>query len=1025
METGLDYNPLLAAYLNMARNNCAMAIGHITEKVYGGIKDVEEDSMQDSGLLRKLKSNELPDMNLHVIKMLDHHFPFLKAVLQSRRQNEDMPEDYYQLLYVFILQLNELRNFYTHYLHRPYHVNEEVIHTIKFLFDLSRREVRKRFNLTEADVKHLVRKKLVIVKGQREIQDIPDFAYALTDKDTKSFTLKGIAFFTCLWLERKQAFLFLKQLKGFKSSINAQHKATLETFCYNHIRLPQPKIISDDSNFGLMLDMLEELKRCPTNLYEHLSPQNQQRFKTVDDTEQPDVVLKRSTDRFPYFALKYLEVTKSLPVINFQVDLGNHYFKIYEKTVDGEKRIRRLAKPMKGFGHPADFKIEAMPKDWTSLVKSTDQLEANHTEPYIPYTEPHYHFINNQIGISIGQATDKEKLLDSKKMEPMFWLSLYELPALIFYQLLAEDDRKFDRVSAIISNHKKAITGFFKDLSNGVFDNGLTERELLTELEKRGLKITQIPKPLLEYLRNDIPTNAAIKKAEYRLRELIEETDYRLERLSLDLERSKEKPGSKKYRPIQSGLLAEFMAKDMMLMQPPVDMIKGKATGTLFQVLQARLAFYSRDKHLLQNIYKECNLIESKNAHPFLNNITLTHLFTDYYRNYLIKRKVYLEECLKKCLMGRIGSQSFHFLHLGEREKRADKAYYKTLAAKLISAPINLPRGLFMKKIIDYFKQSDDETLNNIVNTAERANTNYLIKAYNELKSINSSQDFYNWPRTYKAFNIKKQTSKKPAKPEKRYLDTTKLTAEAKKLKESFSRVPAEDGLLIKEQLKYYDDNEKELRLNKACDTLMFLMAKRLLASLESSVFGGLDIKKLKLKDVAPDAEKEILSTTATITLPLQGENTIKNIIHENVKLKNYGDLRRFMKDRRLKSLLPYYPDDNIKKSTIEKELDSFDQVRIDVHQLILEFEKTAAIKYNIPINPIDGFTSFKTILSAIPETDLSIQKRDWANSLRNAFSHNQYPSSDVFKSFIQTASTSSTIAQQLFALAQTTFVLP
>ncbi len=752
----INYNkPLFAAYLNMARNNCYMALSHIDERIYK-IRRIDENALQDCELLKRLSENKKPDESLRVIEMIEHHFPFVKLLIKSR-STLPVPADYANLLTSFIRQLNELRNFHTHYLHKPYTTDSGIIGQLQFLFDASRKEVKTRFSLAEEDVLHLVRKSAYkYVNGKKEYFEEEKYVYAFA-KD-EQFTINGIAFFTALFLERKYSYLFLKQLKGFKSSVDKQKQATLETFCFYHIRIPQPKLQSNDSKMGLLLDILEELKRCPAELYEHLKESDRDRFKFVPDAEmtdeQPEAVLKRSGDRFPYLALRYLELTKGLPGLQFYIDLGKYYFKVYEKSVDGEKRLRRLQKNMKGFGRLDDFELPKMPAQWQQLVKRTDELPEDYPEPYIVYTTPHFHIVNNQLGIRLGAKPAYPSLSPQiKNEEPEIWLSLYELPALIFYHLITKDDRGCKNVLQILSQHRKAIHTFFKDIESGAIVPGFNPETLDQELIKRNLSRDQIPQPILEYLLQQKPSKSAIEKTEDKLTELLNETDYLLKKIDTDSGRAKEKVGSKQFRLIQTGKIADFLARDMMMFQPAVDKIKGKATGTLFQVLQARLAFYGRDKSLLDGLYKECNLIQSKNPHPFLEGLSITNDLIDYYRNYLVRRRVYLEKCKLKCAQGKIASPDFHFLHLGEREKRQGDNYYIKLAGKLIKTPLNLPRGLFMAELIKYFANAGNIELQNIINDNSRVNTVFLLKRYISSALRDNTQDYYIWKRSYLVFN--------------------------------------------------------------------------------------------------------------------------------------------------------------------------------------------------------------------------------------------------------------------------------
>lgn len=151
--------------------------------------------------------------------------------------------------------------------------------------------------------------------------------------------------------------------------------------------------------------MIEELKRCPAELFGLLSPADQQRFRTVvtEEGEDVEVLQKRFGDRFPHLAIRYLEPTGGLPGVQFYVDVGKFNFGIYEKEVERELRLRQLQRRRKGFGHLDDFAEGKMSAQWKALVKSSHELQQGFTEPHIVRAYPQYHFVNNAVGITFSK----------------------------------------------------------------------------------------------------------------------------------------------------------------------------------------------------------------------------------------------------------------------------------------------------------------------------------------------------------------------------------------------------------------------------------------------------------------------------------------------------------------------------------------------------------------------------------------------------------------------------------------------
>ncbi len=1012
---------LFGAYLNMARNNLRMVLTNIEEKVYGKSGNWKEDSMRHSSVIKALEKNEQPDVSKRITDMLLRDLPFLKLTVKSKLNPS--ANDYATSLIEFIEQLSQLRNFHCHYLHNPYKTNPEIIESLRHIFDAARRRVKIRFNYTTEEVEHLVRKIAGMVNGKRVGIEKKNYSFAFADAH-EEITEIGIAFFTCLFLNKKYITLFLKQLKGFKDSRTRKTRATINTFGFFNIRIPQPKLQSNDTKEGLLMDILEDLKRCPNELFEHLSAEDQERFRVKSDNqeEENEVLQKRFSDRFPYLALRYFELTEHVKDFQFHTDLGKYNFKHYKKQVGGEERIRQLQKNMKGTGRLKDFTEDKMPEEWNVLVKRSDELPGDYMEPHIVFTNPHYHFVNNQIGVCINDFAKYPDAKTRKNPEPDIWLSIYELPALVFLHLLTKRDDGSSEIKWVLYRHNQNIKSFFIAVAEENLQPGFTKETLQTELKKYNLEYNHIPKVLIEYLLKKTAKNVQ-EKAEGKLHVLISETIVLLRKLDEDVEKAKEKEGGKRYKPIQSGKIADFIARDMLFLQPPVNEKEGKATSTLFQVLQARLAYYGRDKNLLNSLYKECNLIDSANAHPFLNNVPLAYSIVDYYKNYLLKRKEYLEKLREKCMKGKINSNEFHFLHLGAREKRSGDSYYKNLAKTFSEKPINFPRGLFLNAIKQQSKNKNGESIKKLLEEHERVNTIFLIQEHFKTVEEDEAQPFYNFERNYflidQLLDKRKQNSREARK--QYYYSAKELAEEVNKIKEEIKKIPVryddEKRMRIIAEKNYHHltENEKILRHIKTCDIILFLLVKDLLQSLEEPLFGATDLKNIKLRDIMPDAEKGILSMPINFKLKY-GD---KFICQNNMKLKNYGDFRRFLKDNRIKNLITYFPEKDITKEKLEKELEQYDKARIEVQKIILEFEKQCSERYNICIGDSDRYIDHKTILDKWQANNLNNPDRDQMEDLRSSFMHNDYPVKISLD-----AKEDSTIAEKLVEKARELFIL-
>ncbi|MEZ4961709.1 MAG: hypothetical protein R2830_17905 [Saprospiraceae bacterium] len=67
----------------------------------------------------------------------------------------------------------------------------------------------------------------------------------------------------------------MSQIKGFKDTSTPDKQATRKCFTQYRCQLPRPKLESSD----VKLDMLNELVRCPAELWELLGEDDRRQFK--------------------------------------------------------------------------------------------------------------------------------------------------------------------------------------------------------------------------------------------------------------------------------------------------------------------------------------------------------------------------------------------------------------------------------------------------------------------------------------------------------------------------------------------------------------------------------------------------------------------------------------------------------------------------------------------------------------------------------------------------------------------------
>lgn len=1046
--------PLFAAYLNMARQNVHVTLLHISKLT--GIEETgnKEDKLWEMKVLTGLqgKTNPKPEKVQKTIRLLQKHFPFLSPMtdyMLSEYNKTATPDTYYKILSTLFKLLNLLRNDYTHYhLVDDALTSEQTREDSRWMakltrncFDGARRTVKTRFGYTDRDMSFLTGKKRYreenvpgeyltyydrklrkeVTEPKKRHVEKDDYLYKLSQKNGE-LSYVGVLFLTCLFLHKKYAMMLVDKAGLFTGNISEREKKIIrEILTVYRIRLPKERMESVRPQTALGLDMLNELQKCPDELFQTFSPQDQEKFRFTDKFGE-QVLLKRSQDRFPYLAMRYIDDNRIFDNIRFQVSLGNYRYKFYEKQgIDSgcKDRIRSLQKELNGFGRLAEIEEKRRSEQWHhGLLRPFEEARVDtvDTRPYITDYHASYVFNGNRIGMLLNRKEYLPPIREDKApcLAPTCWMSIYELPALIFHHLLCGDEHKGSTEKIIkdcIANYRR----FFADIRKGVLQP-TGEDKLESAVAEYGIKPSDIPEKLQEYLKN----KKVDSKARYnqlsraRLENMIQATSYRLDKFNQEyamLGSRNNKIGKKAYVDLRSGRLAQYLVKDFMFFQPidkesmDDDKGTGKVTGMDYQILQSTLAT-AYDIATLEALLVKARLIQGRNPHPFLP-LVLEHkpkdIFSFYY--YYLKER---ESILKGVLTNGINRNSYRysFLH-PQREKWAERTeeYYQKLAGRYLEAPIELPRGIFENSIKEMLKNKfkNNPSIQEALNAPRWCNITFLISEYFKnihLEDSDGSQDFYlpkdgRYLRNYKYFDILYSTKVKN-KTEKKYftIEQMKEKSEDKIIPGQYlQRIRDKEELekekrRLKKYLNEYKENEKCIRRYKVQDMLLFLMAKNILLS----EWKDTEIKAYRLKNISSEQGKSILSQEIPFSITLNwnedGKRISKTIRQEKLKLKNYGDFYKFIYDDRIRTLLPQLNEtfNEIDRELLEKELDEYDLNRVTVFQHIHEFEK-AIIGNHPEFNTRKH--QFRDLLEAHGQISerTSLELRD----VRNAFSHNHY----------------------------------
>ncbi len=526
-------------------------------------KQLEENLLQIPAvklLNMKGKAEEISK----AMKMIDGHFPFVSPMVEKlielnnieiQKYNKKASKDgkkpeikektpalYYEVFQNILPLINLLRNYYSHHDYFDSRIDSKTgritdeklgkrCARLAVLLDYcttgARRIVKERFSV--GDNATFAAADFDFFEGERRYYDfkITDekgetkkvkrelrcYIYRVGDKDDNEklvrLTNMGIYLLICLFLNKKYAKEFGDKTdfwgKNCREGLRPTDKEMAimhEVSCVYRIRLPKERLQSEKDKSAVGLDMLNELKKCPKELFDTLSARDQDRFRVdvnegTEGSDDTTVLMLRSFDRFPTLALQYLDTMEMFRRIRFQVQLGNYRYKFYNKNWidsaddnDGE-RVRILQKELMGYGRLGEIEAERKAR-WGSLIRLIDKPRADtvDTKPYITDHHASYHISNNHIGLQWNSADEavldkngifmpsttlpervggsKPKAGDAAPVAechaPKCWLSVYDLPAVCFLTHLTGSGERAERI--IIETTERYKT-FFKAIGSG------------------------------------------------------------------------------------------------------------------------------------------------------------------------------------------------------------------------------------------------------------------------------------------------------------------------------------------------------------------------------------------------------------------------------------------------------------------------------------------------------------------------------------------------------------------------------
>ena len=1088
-----EQKPVFGAYLNLARNNMFTTLKHINSAVgaTGGVDDNELQIYKMSVLTQVLT----PEQEEQARRMFFLHFPFLKnlssdeedCTISFKKIREDMNS--------FVNVLSWWRDIYSHsnaterksdkndpnvaikyantrmYEHR-------VTQLLPIFVTVAARKIKERYSpKNDAQKGMLDEKSMEFITngrykpsrtpagGRKMILNKRHFLYPVKEGDLlpngnnhDRLSESGLIQLICLFLEKKYTMEFLSQihfLDGFSETAESpklpQRRLLLETMSELRVRLPESRLHSEHDETQVALDILGELKKCPSEVFELLSSEDKARFSIKSSTGE-DVLLRRNSDRFVTLALSFLDTTNAFPNLRFQVNAGvfRYMFDVGKHCIDGKTRMRVLQKPLNGFGRIQEVEKKRCPENRTiwndfKLLRFEDTPRNDEScLPYISDTYTRYLLDGDNIGVSLsGEYIPEIRLREDNSHYDVLCrkadctISRFDLPALLFYHLLHQATQSpFKSAEDLISEKVKSYRQLFSDIEEGKitpFIGPEAESNLSKIMEERyGIGTKDIPEKLMDFLlgKADEGKKRFKKFKEGVISKMMTETQHRLDIIIEQKKivmadhnpkvRSDNKPGKKGFVQIKPGSLASFLAEDIVLMQSG----DSKLTGLNYSVMQGSMAtFSSHDQNGRANLirlFKKAGLIsdnDDKGSHPFLWSVMKDSKVTstvELYIKYLEARGQYLSAPVP---------DDAPFLHAGKsRWAERNQEYYKELAKRYKEQPIALDGSVFEKPIRDILQclgnKSLSKEIQDAINKTGRCNTAYMIQLYQSFILDDYPQSFYGlvegdmqYFNNYRLFSVVQKYRKeaglireglKKSSNYRRLLDEAIKWAESHP-KERTSRLkstmpkPSYEEIREKIRSAYnaLSDNERLLRRLATQDILLFMAATTVLK--KTLNLPDLDLKLSQIGD-NDDCNLNRRLPKVVRNFTFYWKDTTDNNVQskpkevaveiDDVCIKDYADILRIVYDRRVASLVHHLDINTISVENIKKELDTYDHRRVPVFKDIFEYE-----------NKVLGVLSEDQV-PVSPDFE-AVQKEDHINSpedkfaasiIRNSFCHNQYP---------------------------------
>lgn len=792
---------IYAAYSNMAQHNFLMLLTHICNCL--GSTDPDSNKVNE---VKTLFGSKKVEQKAKLCALLNRHLPFMSSMTETVINKGWAKDEIDAMRFVFAKiegVLTFYRNYTTHFDgdedDEIGQLNLDERSLVPCLADLQKaalRTVQQRFNYAEREMSFIKNKDM----GKESYKYCLYKKEIISSRDVKPtavLSLRGLVFFLSLFLEKRYINEMLSKTKAFYTPAderNPKRKSIIyESLSVYRIRLPKNRFDSEHDDTALALDMLNELQRCPQELFDLLSPGDQLLFRSREknDDDPGTMLMVRHSDRFAQFVMRFIDSQELFKSIRFQVALGKYRYAFYEKScidrqlVDETMRIRSLEKELHGFGRIDE--IEAMrQKQWAGIIQEPNKMvpDSAQSTPYITDHRASYLLHNNRMGLYWKASSadpapglpqllldpqspdlrERKKAGESivKQILPKCFISTHEFPAMLFYMLLCEKlDVKTKKEASVPSVEKiiKDWVGGFNRFVGMVLQGEVNAANVMDVASACGIDYNRhVPKKLQAFIagvKHD--DEKMFEKLRERRAQHVAETRRLLDRFAADeqlVEDKRNRRGTRRFVEIKPGRLGAWLAHDIVSLQPLPANGGNKLTGLNFQILQSALSVYSGLDEL-KRVLVAAHLIMHDDAHPFLLSVldSAPTTIRGFYKKYLEEKISWLESLpdakLRDCTFLTRGSSKWVV---------RDQNYYTNLLNRYVGSPVELPRGLFEKAIkrVLQLRHGDDFIKGE---RREDANVAHLIVKYFHQVCNDENQEFYTQPqgqykRYYSFFDI-------------------------------------------------------------------------------------------------------------------------------------------------------------------------------------------------------------------------------------------------------------------------------